>query len=421
MVDIALDPDTNEIVLADNLDFNPDYFLNKKKIGWKPKPDTITNWDEIPEEDKKQIVLTFKEGHIRTYKKGEDKLAVWVRPHFVLPNKEKFNIIWATESAEHKKAKNCIYRLLKDINKPLFLLIDNKTKINFRNLELDYTTLEIESPVVDNWDKRRLDVKIQFKKQHEILGLGITFEIQFSKQTQEVLDQRSMNFAKFGLSCVWLYYDMFDKETFELNTNIVECGTFLSNKTKLLQKHKSDLDEAVHIQRLQFINYCEKLESLLDAAKSINNKTNLETKEIFQNINQRVDGKFEKQFTTLSNKFHNMVLKYDKTLDDSYEYHLQRLMKQMKQNWLEVLNVMQEKHLWDNCRSCLQNKNLMPNEKGKMSLVKYKNKQGEVGYFIGCTNWNHKQQPCRHKEWLTHRNLITLGLIEEEKKDGQEK
>jgi hypothetical protein len=81
--------------------------------------------------------------------------------------------------------------------------------INLFDLPIDFEKIGIEVNVKEV-TLRRADIICPFKKKHEILGNGIVFEIQFSKQRQSTKDSRELDWAIRGYSVAWLFQNDFE-------------------------------------------------------------------------------------------------------------------------------------------------------------------------------------------------------------------
>ena len=118
---------------------------------------------------------------------------------------QQLNINTIPESKEHKLAKNWIYNKIKQKNLLLTYSIINKpykypNQINLFDLPLDYEKIGIEVITSTLREKRRADVICPFIRKHKILGKGIVFEIQFSKQKERTKKLRELDWAIRGYS-----------------------------------------------------------------------------------------------------------------------------------------------------------------------------------------------------------------------------
>ncbi len=214
----AINSITNEKVNSLNIENNGSYQKPSEEI-WFADPNEI---DSCPSEmDKTKIIMRYREGstdHISSLGKKFD-----VAPHFFIPNKTKLGINTIPESKEHKLAKNWIYNKLNDktfninyssVSKPY----KYNNSINLFDLPIDYPLIGLETTSSTFGKKiyRRADVICPFIVKHPLLGNGVVFEIQFSKQTNKVRSDRELDWAIRGYSVAWLFIEDFEKLTEQL-------------------------------------------------------------------------------------------------------------------------------------------------------------------------------------------------------------
>ena len=184
---------------------------------WYADPNEI---EDCPKElNITKIKVLFRKGHRTINFNGTEYV---VSPHFYIPNKTKLGINTIPESKEHKLAKNWIYNKIKQnklilnyssINKPY----KYKNQINLFDLPINIQKIGIEiSSSVYQGGKRRADVICPFITKHPILGNGVVFEIQFTKQKIKTKINRELDWAIRGYSICWLY-----KEDFEQITDLI--------------------------------------------------------------------------------------------------------------------------------------------------------------------------------------------------------
>jgi len=215
----AINKDTKEKVNSLTVENNPSYEFIREDI-WYADPDEI---ESCPKEiDIEKIKVRFREGSNAISIRGKE---YDISPHFYIPNKEKLGINTIPESKEHKLAKNWIYNKIKNkdlkinyslVNKPY----KYKNSINLFDLDIDYSLIGIEtsSRAFGYSRLRRADVICPFKEKHPLLGNGIVFEIQFSKQKSKTKIDRELDWATRGYSIAWIFQDDFEY----LNDNIIE-------------------------------------------------------------------------------------------------------------------------------------------------------------------------------------------------------
>jgi len=202
----AINSKTEEKVNSLTIEENSSYqFLNEEI--WYADSDEIESCpDEI---NITKIKVNFRQGH-RTINYNGTEYAV--APHFYIPNKTKLNINTIPESKEHNLAKNWIYNKIKQKQLTLNYSTINKpykyhNRINLFDLPIDKKKIGIEIPAkrIGDGMGRRADVICPFIVKHPILGNGIIFEIQFSKQKVKVRVSREYDWSIRGYSIAWLY------------------------------------------------------------------------------------------------------------------------------------------------------------------------------------------------------------------------
>jgi hypothetical protein len=207
----AINSKTGETVYAPTLETNPAYEFIREEM-WYADTDAIK--DAPKELDINKIIVLFREGATDVVNPSGTKYDV--SPHFYIPNKTELGINTIPESIEHKLAKNWIYNRLIKPNQDKFLI--NYSKINkgqhynqFNLLELpiDKQNIDVECNSSLLKRTRRADIICPFVVRHPILGNGIVFEIQFSKQKDKTRISRELDWAIRGYSIAWLYEDDF--------------------------------------------------------------------------------------------------------------------------------------------------------------------------------------------------------------------
>ncbi|GAG82168.1 unnamed protein product, partial [marine sediment metagenome] len=223
-------PKTNEKVNSLTIEENPSYQFPKEE-KWYADSDEI---EDCPKEiNIEKIEVRFREGARDVINWNGTKYTV--SPHFFIPNKTKLGINTIPESKEHKLAKNWIYNKIKQkkmminyssINKPY----KYKNKLNLFDLPIDFEKVGIETSSSTFRGSRRIaDVICPFIIKHPLLGNGIVFEIQFSKQKEKTKIDRELDWAIRGYSIAWLYQDDFNEISpliIVLKENSIDVGSF---------------------------------------------------------------------------------------------------------------------------------------------------------------------------------------------------
>ncbi len=216
----AINHITKEKVNSITIEQNPSYNLIEEDT-WFADPDEI---DRCPTHiDITKIIVKFRQGSNDIINSSGTKYDI--SPHFFIPNKTKLGIDTIPESKEHKLAKNWIYnKLKKDELKIAYSSVSKPIKynniINLFELPIDKNMIGIESSsaVTKERTYRRADIICPFITKHPILGNGIVFEIQFSKQQKNTKESRELDWAIRGYSICWI----FSTDIAIMNENIFE-------------------------------------------------------------------------------------------------------------------------------------------------------------------------------------------------------
>lgn len=202
----AINSITKEKVNSLSIENDPTYSLASEET-WYADPDEISSCpDEI---DIEKIEVKFRDGATDIINFNGTKYDV--APHFFIPNKTKLGINTIPESKEHKLAKNWIYNKIKKKDLKIVYSSVSKPKkynniINLFDLPIDIKMVGIEttSSVSKTKTYRRADIICPFITKHPILGNGIIFEIQFSKQRDSTKLSRELDWAVRGYSICWI-------------------------------------------------------------------------------------------------------------------------------------------------------------------------------------------------------------------------
>lgn len=287
----AINSTTNEKVNSITIHENASYNLIEEDI-WFADPDEINFCpDDI---DIKKIKVRFRLGH-RTINFNGTEYAV--SPHFFIPNKSNLGIDTIPESREHKLAKNWIYnKILKNELKISYSTISKPYKynntINLFDLPIDKEKIGIETSGSTQKDRtyRRADVICPFICSHPILGNGIIFEIQFSRQKEATRISRELDWAIRGYSICWIFkndIEILSDTIFKTKEEELRTDSFSS---LIKQNNKSfgrDLKLLVKEQ-------CRKLdEKKYDIVNEIKNAKEIKLEFNIDNIKDIVDERFE--------------------------------------------------------------------------------------------------------------------------------
>lgn len=207
----AIHSKTKERLNSLTIENNPSYEFIKEDLLYADSDEIEFCPKEI---DINTIKVLFREGSVAISCNG-NKYAI--SPHFYIPNKTKLGINTIPESKEHKLAKNWIYNRLIKPNQDKFLINYSKLnkgqhyhQFNLLDLPIDKSLISIEVNSSVFMKTRRADIICPFIIRHPILGNGIVFEIQFSKQKEKTRISRELDWAIRGYSIAWLYQEDFN-------------------------------------------------------------------------------------------------------------------------------------------------------------------------------------------------------------------
>ena len=295
----AINSTTSEKLNSLTIQENASYNLIEEDV-WFADPDEI---ESCPNNiDIKKIRVRFRKGH-RTINYNGTEYAV--APHFYIPNKSKLGINTIPESKEHKLAKNWIYNKIK--NKSLSISYSSISKpykyhnsIDLFKLPIDYDKIGIEtsSSIQKNRFYRRADIICPFICKHPILGNGIIFEIQFSKQKTKTKISRELDWAIRGYSICWIFendIELLSDILFKTKEEELRVDSFAS---LIKQNNKSfgrDLKTLVKEQCRKIDNKAFEILCLAESKKEEIQNTNLDTDELKTLIIQKIEDLVKKQ------------------------------------------------------------------------------------------------------------------------------
>jgi len=294
----AINSRTGERVNSLNLENNPAYEFIKEDI-WYADIDEI---ETCPEKiDINKIIVIFREGSTGLISSLGNKYAI--SPHFFIPNKSKLGINTIPESKEHKLAKNWIYNRLIKPNQDKFVI--NYSKLNkgqyfnnFNLLELpidkDNINIEVNSSLFDK--TRRADIICPFKIRHPILGNGIVFEIQFSKQKEKTKISRELDWAIRGYSIAWLFKEdinFISENIIDIKKESINVDSFANlikiNKEKQIRELKFVVQEEITKINLKIEEFKDEIEKQkVEIQKTKVNNINLDWGVIERYINTKL-------------------------------------------------------------------------------------------------------------------------------------
>lgn len=300
----AINEKTKEHINSLNLLDNPKYQFPEEE-SW------IADWDEI--ENAEEIKEKFSNGVRVIYVNEKKSISCLgneykVSPHFRIPNASKLGINIIPESPEHRMAKNWIYQQLKNSDLKLYYSSVNKpfryvNPLNLKELPIDKQKICIETNI-SNIKTRRVDIICPFIYTHPLLGNGIQFEIQFSKQRKKTKEERTFDAAFSGYSICWIGnndFNKIDNNYIDIKKDVLKIDSFstilkYSGKQQIKNIKFTVQEEMRKIQ--DFLNYNleifeEKIDDLIENKKEIVNdlfdeikEQGDETKELINVINR---------------------------------------------------------------------------------------------------------------------------------------
>jgi hypothetical protein len=224
-MDTAINAKTGLVVNAWALELKDPMYQMPYEEKWFADLNNIESYDKEKVKNPKEIEVRFRKASydVINYKGTKYDNP----PSFFILNKEELGINTIPESKEHHLAKNWIYNAGKNgqisfIYSTATRPFDYSNKINLNQLKVAYDKVYIEVPIRTGRKKQRADIIIPFEEFHDLLGAGIVIEIQFSKQTDEEREERTINWALKGYSICWIKFDNFeniDEDFIQLKDN----------------------------------------------------------------------------------------------------------------------------------------------------------------------------------------------------------
>lgn len=281
----------------------------------------IGNWFEQAQRGISECEVAFIKAHKRKTEQGE---VFGVREHFRIKT-QGFIENSINESEEHLLAKKHIY--------------NNIEKIRLYNLsnKLVSEVAEIEDVRIERGvGNKRADVLVTFKKWHEVLGIGIAFEVQISPQNQRETGLRSYDRAAHGYSVCWLWSN--DIKNF---SNVVKVIPYR-------EALKSFTTELVCSEELKIAEIAEKakrltneiqrviMETVAENEKSVEKQRNVftESVESLRNESKNILREFNENASVTSEKALKEIdaLLTDKLNNAIYQLDLKNLLESLIEN-----------------------------------------------------------------------------------------
>lgn len=258
-MDTAINSTTKDVVNAWALELkDPSYQFPYNEL-WYADPNNIESYDKTKIQDITKVEVRFRKASydVINYKGTKYDMP----PSFFILNKEELGINTIPESKEHKLAKNWIYNCAKN-NSISFIFstasrpFDYNNKLTLKELDIAYDKIYIEVPVKTGRRRQRADIIIPFNKFHDLIGAGIVIEIQFSKQTDEDKDNRTINWALKGYSICWIKFEDFkniDEDFIQLENNDLVIEVYGKTIKDFSEKYQKDF--RLQIQEYYRVSY----------------------------------------------------------------------------------------------------------------------------------------------------------------------
>jgi len=367
-MEFAINKNTNDIVSAFEV-YNNGSYQNLTKGEWIAPSDSISNFEEVTEED----------CHVHYVKEKEytnwNNTFVWCSPHFAIYSNSKAKTV--EESKDHKMLKEWLFNRLKSDDLELMFSkgvkpYKYKNKIKLSELNINWNDYSIE--VTTKGTKRlRADILLPFRNKDPFLGRGIIFEIQLSNQSEKQTYERTIERALHGYSIVWLFENDFviHDNNIELNDKIIKINSFSQEihfaKKGFIGKLKKIVEEQ-----------CRFLDEKIKETNCYLEKLDIKKEEIYNDIMNRLKSRetilYNKIETLENNPFKGLIENYKKQLDEKLniinfdlDYKFDFKMKEL--NYPFCIG---------ECKKCYH---------GYMTK-----KHGKFGYFYGCSNY----PTCKH-------------------------
>lgn len=274
----AYNNETKKIIEAFAVGIDPSYQVELNKNSWYVIESEIENYEEVLKKSKEinnidYIPCSFIKSHYREYPNEEtqDKVMTEVVPHFRIPNAHELGVKYISESQDHKDIKEFFYNHI--LNNKDFVFIVSNADVNNYPIKYEYTMDELyklidfesiktstagfglpfEITTTDLYNTRRVDILLPFKEKHHELGIGLAVEIQLSKQSDELEQERTIDRALKGLSVCWINFKHFDTFYDGKKLKATKPLKLITEKRTYIKTQKSILSslETKAIQTLQ--------------------------------------------------------------------------------------------------------------------------------------------------------------------------
>lgn len=288
----AIHKPTGKLVSAFKVTTDASWIGTEKDEWIAPKPQ-IGNWKFLKEKDIGEVPVSFVKAHKRTI----NNEIIGVVAHF------RINCEYAVEnplneSEEHKLAKEGIYELL--INNEIY--IHGKRISSLGEIE----DIDIEHRISKSQRTKIADVILIFKEPHPLYGKGIVFEIQFSYQKEELIQERTYDRVLEGYSVCWLFNGAFSNENELINKNLN-----ITPFSKALNDYKVLETEKIISQQREFAQaFDDKILNLNTQLNNLeflfNNKTE-KTVDFIMDKRKEIKGLFKEGYNKLEENSTELV------------------------------------------------------------------------------------------------------------------
>lgn len=361
-MDTAINSKTNEIVNAWACELKDPLYQFPYEEKWIADPNFIESYDKEKVKDIHEIEVRFRKASYDVINFKGTKYDM--PPSFFIPNKTELGINTIPESKEHKLAKNWIYNagkrgeinfIFSTVSRPF----DYSNKINLKELKVAFDKIYIEVPIRTGRRKQRADIVIPFTEFHNLLGVGIVIEIQFSKQTDEEKEERTINWALKGYSICWIKFDDFENiddnfiELRDANLNI-EIGA----KTIKHYSEKRENDFRLRLQEFYRASY-EKINefnnSLNNLKAEIDNYSAqkiIETSESIKKLKESLQSREANLINNLSKVENNPLGEMFEVYKIKLTEHFSALENELNTNWKNKMQELNYPFVIKTCPMC---------------------------------------------------------------------
>ena len=400
-MDRAINKSTNKLVNALEVFKNGSY-QNLNKGEWISPRDSISNWDDISEED--TYVHYVAEKAYENYKGTK----IFTSPYFAVYPGSKANTV--PESPIHKMLKDWLFNRLKLDDLDILFAKGVKphkyeNKYKFSELDINWNDYSIEV-TTKGTRNLRADILLPFNSKHQLLGSGIIFEIQLSEQTNKETYERTIGRALHGYSVCWLFEDNFiiKDNTIQLKSNSLRVNSFNEQMHFAKKKFVGKLKQVVQKQ-------CRYLDEKIDECNFKISELELKEQNILENIESKNKSCFDDFVKSLKereliliNKIERMENNPYKELVETYKNDLQKTKDILVDNIFSNNDALKSNfEFWNKKLNYPITFGICPKcNNGYMTK-----KKGKFGIFYSCSNWSKYGEKCGH--------IINIKEIDNEK------